>query len=212
LSIAKVFGANGFDVALVARNEARLHSMVDELAAAGVTAGAFHADLMNTPTVAEGFGRIHDRFGAVDVLEYSPAPHDPVPGVNTIVGPVEMTVENVQPQIEFYLYGAMAAVAQVLPSMLERGAGTLLFSTGASSARPNARMANVGVGSPALRHWALSLHEALVDKGVYVAHVPLAVLIGSGGEANDADTIAETYWDLYTKREEAERLYLPSND
>jgi hypothetical protein len=42
---------------------------------------------------------------------------------------------------------------------------------------------------------------------VYVAHVPLAVFMGSGGPETLPDTIAELYWDLHTKREEPERLY-----
>jgi hypothetical protein len=45
-----------------------------------------------------------------------------------------VTAENVQSQVEFYVYGAIAAVQAVRDGMLERGRGTLLFTTGASSA------------------------------------------------------------------------------
>jgi hypothetical protein len=37
---------------------------------------------------------------------------------------------------------------------------------------------------------------ALADRGVYAAHVPLAVYIGSGGPETQPDTITELYWDL----------------
>jgi NADP-dependent 3-hydroxy acid dehydrogenase YdfG len=43
-----------------------------------------------------------------------------------------VTVDNLQPQIEYYLYGAVAATRQVLPTMLDAGAGTLLFTTAAA--------------------------------------------------------------------------------
>jgi short-subunit dehydrogenase len=48
---------------------------------------------------------------------------------------------------------------------------------------------------------------ALAGRGVYVAHVPLAVYIGSGGPQTQPDTIAELYWDLYLTRDQPERLY-----
>ena len=90
---------------------------------------------MDRPTVVDAFARIKERFGAIDVLEYSPAPHTPVPGVE-IVDALSVTPENVQGQIEFYLYGAIAAVQQVLPDMLQAGRGTLMFTTGGSSYQP----------------------------------------------------------------------------
>jgi NAD(P)-dependent dehydrogenase (short-subunit alcohol dehydrogenase family) len=80
LSIAKVFGRNGFSVALVARTREKLDRLAAELAESGVEAEGFAADIMDRSSLTAAFDRIKDRFGAVDVLEYSPAPHDPVPG------------------------------------------------------------------------------------------------------------------------------------
>jgi hypothetical protein len=39
------------------------------------------------------------------------------------------------------------------------------------------------------------------------AHVPISAWIGRGGTESDPDTIAQTYWDLYSTRNKAERLY-----
>ncbi len=70
--------------------------------------------------------------------------------------------------------------------------------------RPIPRMGNYSVAGGALRHWLLNLHEALAGTGVYVAHVPIAGLIGP---ELDPDTIAQLSWELYTKRDEAEHPY-----
>ncbi|WP_432877486.1 SDR family NAD(P)-dependent oxidoreductase [Kribbella sp. CA-245084] len=206
LSIAKTFGRNGFQVALVSRSQEKLDRLTSELKTLDIDAAGFAADLMDRPSLVDALGRIKDRYGDIDVLEYSPAPHDPVPGV-TMVDPLQVTVENMQPQIDFYLHGAITAVQQVLPAMIERGSGTLLFTTGASSTGPVPMMGNVGPAGAALRNWALNLNQVLADKGVYVAHVPLSVWIGRGGPESQPDTIAHLYWDLYTERDEAEHLY-----
>ena len=49
--------------------------------------------------------------------------------------------------------------------------------------------------------------KMLTGTGVYAAHVPIFAWIGSGGPETQADTIAQTYWDIYTKRDGAEHPY-----
>ncbi len=209
LSIAKVFGRNGFSVALVSRTQDKLDALAAELGQAGIDAAGFAADVMDRPSLTAAFDRIKERFGGIDVLEYSPAPHSPVPGI-TQAGPLDVTVGNVQPQLDYYLYGGIAAAQQVLPDMIERDAGTLLYTTGGSSMDPLAgppEFTNIAIGSGALRAWVLKLHQTLAGTGVYAAHVPLSVWIGAGGPETQPDTIAQHYWDIYTKRDGAEHRY-----
>ena len=206
LAIARVFGRNGFNVALVSRTQAKLDELAAQLSEEGIEAAGFAADLMDRPTLADAFARIRERFGTVDVLEYSPAPHTPVPGVE-MADAASVTVENVQGQIEFYVYGAITAVQQVLPDMLAAGKGAILFTTGGSSHSPRAVMGNVGIAGAALRNWAYSLNDALADQGIYVGHVPIGVWIGNGGPDTEAGAIADVYWDLYSKQDEVEHYY-----
>ena len=205
LSIAKVFGRHGFTIALVARDQAKLDALAGQLGELGIDAAGFVADIMDRPSLVEAFDRITQRYGSIDVLEYSPAPHSPVPGI-TMTGPIEATVDNLQPQIDFYLHGAVTATQQVLGAMVDRGVGTLLYTTGASSVNANPMMGNVGPAAAALRNWVLALHQALAGSGVYAAHVPINVWIGNGGPDTQPDTIAEVYWTLHTERADAEHL------
>ncbi|MBB5826681.1 hypothetical protein [Micromonospora carbonacea] len=127
-----------------------------------------------------------------------------------MAGPLDVTVENIQPQLDYYLYGGITAAQQVLPDMLERGSGTLLFTTGGASVNPaqaSPEFANIAIAGAALRSWVLKLHQVTDGTGVYAAHVPLSVWIGAGGPETQPDTIARHYWDLYTKREGAEHHY-----
>jgi nucleoside-diphosphate-sugar epimerase len=56
-------------------------------------------------------------------------------------------------------------------------------------------------GSPSSRT------EALADRGIYVAHVPIDVWIGRGSLETQPDAIPRVHWTLYTQRDTAERLY-----
>jgi NAD(P)-dependent dehydrogenase (short-subunit alcohol dehydrogenase family) len=206
LAIARRFGREGFRVALVSRTQSKLDALAAELAADGTEAAGFAGDVLDRPSLRAALGAAAERFGGIDVLEYSPAPGSGLPDLAP-ADVTQVTVENIQPQVEYYAYGGITAAQAVLPGMLQRGTGTLLFTTGASSLLTFPQLGNIGIGAAGLRNYALALNAALADKGIYVAHVPLATWIESGGPETQPGTIAEIYWQLYTTRDQAERLY-----
>jgi NAD(P)-dependent dehydrogenase (short-subunit alcohol dehydrogenase family) len=208
LSIAKRFGREGFAVALVSRTQANLDALAGKLGEDGIEAAGFAADVTDAATLGTAFGKIAERFGPIDVLSFSPSAPDS-PELRPVTTS-EVTLEAVRPQLEFYLGGGIAVVRQVLPAMAERGSGTIVFTTGGTSANPGMvpGFASIAIGAGALRTYALSLHAAVADQGVYVAHVPLSAWIGQGGPETQPDTIAEHYWALHIGREGAEHPYV----
>jgi NADP-dependent 3-hydroxy acid dehydrogenase YdfG len=203
LALARTFGAQGFSVALISRNKAKLDGLVAELASDGITAAGFPADVLDRPALRTALESAKAHFGGIDVLEYSPA--DASAGPLAPVDIRQATPENVQPQIEYYLYGAMTAADVILPDLLAAGAGTLLFTTGAGSLYPVAQYGNVTAGGAALRNWALNLGQALSGSGVHVAHVAIALMIADqapapGVDFLPADDIAPLYWDVHHTR------------
>lgn len=207
LAIARVFGARGFDVALIARNPSRLDGLVSTLAAEGIAATGFPADVRNRTGLATAIEDASAHFGGIDVLEYSPAD---AAGV-TMTSPSATTPADIQSEIESQLYGAIVATQAVLPTMREAGSGTLLFTTGAGSIKPNPMLGNINAAAAALRNWTINLHEELAPAGIQSAHVAIGVWIGSDGPEGaptaTADQIAPLYWDLYINRSDAERVY-----
>jgi NAD(P)-dependent dehydrogenase (short-subunit alcohol dehydrogenase family) len=207
LSIAKIFGRQGFRVAVVSRDRENLDRLVSQLAAEEIDAAAFTADVMDRPTVVDAFARIKRELGAVDVLEYSPGGRLQRGRVLANATALDVTVEDMQPYIEWQLYGAMTAAAQVLPEMVERGSGTLFFTTGGSSKYPMPKMGYVGTSMAALRHWILALQPMLAKRGVYAAHVSWFGPPAPGESwARLPETAGEVYWEMYRTRTEAERF------
>lgn len=207
-SIAKRFGSGGFAVGLISRTQSNVDALADELTEAGITAAGFAADAADPAALSAAVEQINGRFGPVDVLSFSPSASGDA-GLRP-VDITEVTLADVRPQLDFYLGGGIAAARLVLPAMIGRGAGTILFTTGGSSADPGMMPAfgNIAIGAGALRTYALSLHAAVAEKGVYVAHIPLSVWIGRGGPETQPDTIAEHYWEVSAAREGAEHPYV----
>jgi NADP-dependent 3-hydroxy acid dehydrogenase YdfG len=204
-SIAKAFGRNGFQVALIARNQDKLNTLTAQLRAAGITAAAFAADVSDRHALTAALDNAAADFGGIDVLEYSP--HAGLTQVN----PIDVTPDNLQPQIQQLLYGAITAAQAVLPGMLAAGSGTLLFTTGGGAINPYPMLATVNAAQAAQRNWALNLHNVLGDKGIHVANIAINVFVGANPPAPgiphaDPDDIARVYWDLHTRRDRAEHL------
>ncbi|WP_433476400.1 SDR family NAD(P)-dependent oxidoreductase [Spirillospora sp. CA-142024] len=204
LSIAKAFGGHGFEVALIARSKDKLDTLVARLAESGITAEGFPADVSDRTELTAALSQAAERFGAIDVLEYSP--HSGL----TMVDPPDVTVDNLQPAIEQLLYGAVAATQAVLPGMLAAGSGTLLYTTGGGAINPYPMLATLNTAQAALRNWVINLHNTLAEQGVHAATVAINLLPSAtapeGVPHADPDDIAQLYWDLHTRRDRPEQL------
>lgn len=206
LALAKQFGRNGYSAALIARNTERLDGMVAELATENIPAAAFTADTSDPAALAQALAQATERFGAIDVLEYSPY----TAGRGSMVDPLDVTLDNLEPVIRAILFGAVVSVQAVLPAMREAGRGTILLTAGIGSINPVPYFGTLNTAQAATRNWAFNLRNQLADTDVYVAHVAIGLLIGDEAPAGyphmPAAEIAEIYWELHTSRTEAERV------
>ncbi|MFJ8028580.1 SDR family NAD(P)-dependent oxidoreductase [Streptomyces sp. NPDC096311] len=209
LAIARTFGSRGFDAALISRNRDKLDQLVGKLTAEGISAAAFPADVLDRDMLTQALKDAAARFGGIDVLEYSPVGTIDSTALTT---PTTTQPSDVQHEMEFQLYGAIAATQAVLPAMREAGAGTLLFTTGAGSIDPVPQVGNVNAAAAALRNWVINLHKELDGTGIQAAHVGIDVSIGMSVIPDfptaQPEEISPAYWELHTtKRDEAELVF-----
>ncbi|MEK3761274.1 SDR family oxidoreductase [Paenibacillus sp. FSL P4-0338] len=198
MSIAKKFGQNCFRVALIARNEDKLKQLVIELEQLGIEAAPFQADILNKEEIERAFAAVKEKYGFIDVLEYSPTP-----GFNTVAPTLDVTEENALYQFQFNVLGALSSVRQVLPEMLAKQSGALLFTTGGAAIHPVPTMGNVGIAVSGLRNYIFNLNSELADKGVYAGHLSIVWMQPNSGVQ---DKIADIWYDMYTKRDRVEEF------
>ncbi|MEK3900078.1 MULTISPECIES: SDR family NAD(P)-dependent oxidoreductase [unclassified Paenibacillus] len=199
MSIAKKFGQNGFRVALIARNGDKLNQLISELEQLGIEAAPFQADILNKEEIEGAFAAIKEKYGFIDVLEYSPTP-----SFNTVAPTLEVTEENALYQFQFNVLGALSSVRQVLPEMLAKQSGALLFTTGGAAIHPVPMMGNVGIAVSGLRNYIFNLNSELADKGVYAGHLSIGIWMQPNSGVQDK--IADIWYDMYTKRDRVEEF------
>lgn len=204
LSLAKRFGKEGFQVALVARNAVKLQEMVDQLKVAGIQASYFTADIYSKEQIEQAIHAIKEKYGQIDVLEFSP-----VAGNFPLTTVLELTVENARDQFEGYVVSAINVVNAVLPDMLTNKEGALLFTTGLSAMYPAPMMGNVGIAMAGLRNYISNLHTELSSKGIFVGHRSLGLFIKEPGTGtfDDPDVIANMWYQAYAEKNVWEEEY-----
>lgn len=204
MSLARRFGREGFNVALIARRRDALQDYAAQLQALGITAAAFPADAGDERQLNDAFAAIRQRFGAVDVLEFSPTQWNKGGYESTVA--LATTPDSALHDFNLLVRGAIASARAVLPDMLAKNAGALFFSTGYSAIKPMPMITSLCIANAGLRSYALCLREELAPKGIYVANVSINVFI-EPGTVNDPDHIAELYWDMYVRRDRAEAVF-----
>lgn len=211
LSVAERFGEEGFKVALIARNADKLAGMVKTLQERGIEAAAFSADVCDRNALAAALQQAVARFGAIDVLEYSPTAT-----ADSLKSPRNMTEDNEQFHLNLGVLGAITAVNNVLPAMQGRKDAAILFTTAASAQYPVTFTASFGVAAGATLNYARVLHQELAPEGIYVGIVSIAGLVvppgeehgraGNGLSLMTAASVADLHWDLYTRRDRIEAI------
>lgn len=218
-ALARRFGKENFRVALVARNGGRLRAIADELAAEGVDATAFPADLSDPANAATVVREIKDHHGRIDVVSYQP-----LPGGTAFVPAVELDAERLSHWVNLFLLSPVAIAHSVLPDMTERGNGGFIVTGGFTAADPQPFISGIGPAMAGIRNFVHSLHGEVADAGVYAGVVTLAALIKhseaynaispeqlaeitggtTGLQVIDPADLADTYWRLFTDRDQAE--------
>jgi NADP-dependent 3-hydroxy acid dehydrogenase YdfG len=195
-AVARRFGREGLKVGLVARNADKLKALTDDLEAEGIEAAFATADIRDASGLSAAITSLADRLGPVDVLEYSPLP------AKEFMKPIlETTVDDVRGPLEFSVLGAVAAATAVLEPMLERGSGTILFTTGGAAIKPYPLRAGVGISFAGEVAYARMLHEELADRGVHVGHTAIAGRIAEGAD-HEPSEVADLLWRHHTERSE----------
>jgi NAD(P)-dependent dehydrogenase (short-subunit alcohol dehydrogenase family) len=163
-ALAVRFARGGFRVALVARHDESVRTTQAAIDGAGGTARAFLTDASDEPSVRDTFRRIHEELGPPEVLLYNA-------GAFELGGLLELSSAVVERTWRVNCLGGLLAAQAVLPGMLERSRGTVIFSGATASLRGSARFAAVAIGKFGLRALAQAMAREFGPKGTHVAHV-----------------------------------------
>jgi short-subunit dehydrogenase len=203
LSVARKWGKQGYTVAMISRTQAKLDAYAKELKADGIEAKGYAADVRDPASLKAAYAAIKRDFGAIDVLEYSPT--EWVPGKS--YGPLDTDVETATDHFKLLVVGAITSVQTLLPDMVAKGKGALLFCTGTSAHHPMPFITSLGISNAGLRNYVRCLVDELKPKGIYVGTLSIGVGIARDGTKNDPDKIVDALYDMFAKQDKTDEIW-----
>lgn len=176
---------------MLARSDDYLRSLAKEHADRQLV--AVPTDLAQADEINAAFAKVHDEFGAVDVLVCHAS-------ASSWKGIAELTPEEFERAWRVTVMGAFLCCQAVVPQMIARGRGVILFTGATSAIRGRKGALDFSSAKFGLRGFADALARELWPQGIHVAHVVIDGEIGEPGAADqpddpklDPDSIADTY-------------------
>lgn len=192
--------AEKYAVALMARRKEYIEQLVQEISQKGGRALAIAMDAGREDEVVAAFAELRKALGPVDALIYNAGSAR----WGTIA---EISPDDFENAWRVCSFGAFLCAKQVVPEMVQRGSGVLLFTGATAGVKPGPRSAAFGPAKFALRGFAHSLARDLGPKGIHVAYVNIDGVIDeertrrmmpslAAEDMLKPEAIADTYWHL----------------
>ena len=180
-SLARRFGRDGFDVALVGRAGDELDALGRDLQDLGITTGWAAAEVTDHESLHDAVTRFGGHAGRIDVLHYNPSAYREK-------SPLTLTVDELLQDVALGVGGLLTAVQAARPFM---SAGGRVTATGSMAAdQPSPGAASLGVQKAGLRNLVHSLDRTLAPDGIRAVSVTVNGTLGRG-TAFDPDLVAE---------------------
>jgi NAD(P)-dependent dehydrogenase (short-subunit alcohol dehydrogenase family) len=201
-SLARLFAKEGMNVALAARDAAKLAALAKETG--GITLACDAADAAQVEAL---YSTVEKRWGVPDLVVYNAG--------YRVRGPfVQLDAKEVARTIEVTAFAGFLVAQAAAKRMLRRGSGAIFFTGASASVKGYAESAPFAMGKFALRGLAQSMARELAPKGIHVAHFVIDGGIGRGagdpraGERGpdgmlSPDEIAKSYLHLYRQHRSA---------
>ena len=199
-SVALAFGAEGFAIALLARDSARLSKRHAEITAAGITAAPFIVDLADAAATLNAVEQVRIWAGGdPSLLVYN--------AFALQQGSADrLDLAESQRAMRVNFIAATQLTALVAPAMRASGTGSLLFTGGGAALHPYAGLSSLCAGKAALRMWVLTLAKDLAGTGVRVGIVTVHGPV-ERGSAFDPDDIAAAVLRLHRGTNEGVEIH-----
>jgi short-subunit dehydrogenase len=159
-AFARKFAAEGYQVALCSRNEAR----IEAVAKATPGAKAFVYDAADPEAAVPVFESIQNELGPVDALLYNA-------GSGSFISIDDSSLDDLRDSWEVNTQGLFCATKAVLPQMRRRGKGNIVVIGATASVRGGAKAAPFAAAKAAQRSLAQSMARQLGPEGIHVSYV-----------------------------------------
>jgi NADP-dependent 3-hydroxy acid dehydrogenase YdfG len=193
-AVARLFGAKGFQIALVARDEEKLKTEKAKLEAMGIQCMYAVGDAGDEASLNHAIDQIHADYGHAEMILYN--------AYARVMKPIGgETWESILQQLNVNAGGAFHVLKRELPYCKKINQGRLFFTGGGLSLYPQPNLTGLGIGKAALRNLVLGTAASVQGTNIHIATVTIYGFVNDTDPKYNPQSIAEIYWDLFMQKE-----------
>ena len=198
-SVARRFAREGYDAALLGREEDAVATLAAELRARGVRVETRVADVTDVEGARAALTGLAQTHGRVDVLHFNPSAFREK-------DPLELEVGELLEDVALGV-GALLTAVQAARPFLQRG-GRVTVTGSMAADQPWHRAASLGVQKAGVRNLVHSLDATLRDDGIRAVSVTVRGTLSTDGSFTP-DRVADAIYAAATQDEATWRTEVP---
>ncbi|MGZ5415733.1 MAG: SDR family oxidoreductase [Nocardioides sp.] len=198
-SVARRFGREGYDVALLSRDADQLEQLGTAMQAEGVTTGWTALEVTDDAALRDAVTRFAGHAGRLDVLHFNPSAF-------RHKSPLELSPDELLADVRLGVGALLTAVQAARPFM---SAGGRVTATGSMAAdQPWNEAASLGVQKAGLRNLVRSIDTTLKPAGIRAVSVTVNGTLAKG-TAFDPDRVADAIYAAVQRDEDGWQVEVP---
>lgn len=199
MSLARKFGANNYEIILLARSRESLRQYCDDLLKENIKASYYIADAASAESVSKVFQKLCADQGHIDLFIYNIGFLEP----NRIL---ELTQSKLLKTLQMDVTSGLLSTQIIYKNNDPKLNSDILFTGGGISISPEKSMASLSIGKAGLRSLVFLLAQEFESSNVFVSTITICGGIKSNTHFDPAN-IAEVYWKTVQDRNQTEIFY-----
>ncbi|HZC72160.1 MAG TPA: SDR family oxidoreductase [Jatrophihabitans sp.] len=200
-AIARRFGREGYDIALISEDEASVAALGQALQVDGITAGWAVADVRDDAELRAAASRFAEYTGGVDVVLHNVS-------IWRDATVLDLTPDQLLDDVRAGAACLLSVAQAVAPGMIAAGGGAILATGSAAADAPSPGAPTLGVQKAALRALVQAMSLDLGPQGIHCATVTINGLLESS-EVFAPARIADVFYSVAVEARAAWRTVVP---
>ena len=165
-ALAHALGSQDKPVALIGRDSQTTEAIVDDLAAAGITAKAALAEVGDPEQLRSAIGGVCAEVGPAEVAVFNASAYVDGP-------PSSVDIAEFTEGLSVGITGALVTLQAVVEPMRSRGGGTILFTGGSTALDPWTAACGLSAQKAAMRNLAYAAADELRDDNIHACTITI---------------------------------------
>jgi NAD(P)-dependent dehydrogenase (short-subunit alcohol dehydrogenase family) len=202
-AIARRFGRDGYDIALLSDDEASVAKLARNLQEEGITTGWAVAEVADAEATRAAIRRFAEHAGGIDVALHNVS-------VWRDASVLALTPDELFADVAAGAASLLTIAQAVAPGMIAAGGGTILATGSAAADSPSPGAPTLGVQKASLRSLIQAMALELAPQGIHCATITINGVLAEG-TAFDPARIADVYAEIVAEPRESWRTVVPYN-